>query len=886
MSFNDYTFESETNKVKSRTGMYIRLGTKYLRRPDLEGVDSHMVVIDVKSNPGLRVITLYRSFNPQNQLQPRDFFKYQLELLKIATHGNTIILGDFNLDWNRKGVHGYQFKNYFSDMDNILAESNLVQLVNFNTWCRIVNSQVRESLIDHVYSSNPASILTVDGFKPVFGDHTMVNVSVELNRPVPTTYHRREWKRYNKETLCGMLADVDWNIRDDSVQSYWNTFENKLVEVVDKIAPMCTFTNGGHVKANIPQRIKQKINQRKRLLRNFRKTKDVRTKMQLDMVDKEVKQFFNRQRVNTVRKLIVPGNTKSLWNAVNMAKDTCNNILPKTLFENGIEIDQDKIADVFGSFFDRKVRTVLAEVRINDGVHNGRRMVYEADEMFMREDDVWECMRTLKAKNSEGFDRIPQRILLDGAEVILKPLSGLFKRIYETGMVPDQWLIAKTIPVFKNKGQTSDINNYRPIANLCSCSKIFEKLILRRMLEIQDTAGIDFTNKHQHGFKRKSSTSTLMAVLQSEIARALEDEEFVIVASLDLSSAFDLVDINLLMKRLAMVGLPADVLRLIRAWLTNRSFYVSIDGTNSTMYDLLLGTVQGSILGPVLYAIFVSPLFDIETFLSYADDTFIPKSNKSLEILINDVEKSLEAITKWLRDSGLKVNQGKTEICLFSKRDSAPIRIRIDGSTIESKKSIKVLGVVFDSKLNWSDHVAYAVNRASRALNAIKLIRKFFTTKELICLTTSNYYSILYYNSEIWHLPSLTHELKHSLFVASAAALRVCLHYPDNSISYEELHKRTNRATPEMMCEYKLALLLYKSFNDRQPEGEWLHLNDNYICTSRQTHFKVKRAHISKIGLNCATNRFYHLNDKIPLEWLNKGFANYKVDCKKLLLSF
>jgi hypothetical protein len=236
-------------------------------------------------------------------------------------------------------------------------------------------------------------------------------------------------------------------------------------------------------------------------------------------------------------------------------------------------------------------------------------------------------MRTLKAKNSEGFDRIPQRILVDGAEVLIKPISGLIKLIYETGKVPDQWLIAKTIPVFKNKGQTSDIINYRPIANLCSCSKIFEKLILRRILEIQDLAGVDFTNKQQHGFKRKSSTSTLMAVLQSEIARALEDEDFVIVASLDLSSAFDLVDINLLMKCLAVVGLPADVLRLIRAWLVNRSFYVSIDGTNSTLYDLLLGTVQGSILGPVLYAIFVSPLFDIETFLSYADDTFIPKSN-------------------------------------------------------------------------------------------------------------------------------------------------------------------------------------------------------------------------------------------------------------------
>ncbi len=299
---------------------------------------------------------------------------------------------------------------------------------------------------------------------------------------------------------------------------------------------------------------------------------------------------------------------------------------------------------MFGSFFDRKVRAILAEVRINDRVHNSRRLVDADKKMFMQECDVWECIKTLKGKNSEGFNRIPQRILVDGAEVIIKPLSGLFKHIYRTGKVQDQWLIAKTIPVYKNKGQTSDINNYRPIANLCSASKIFKKLILKRILEIQDTAGIDFTNKHQHGFKRKSSTTTLMAVLQSQIARALEGEDFVMVASLDLSSAFDLVDIELLMKCLTMVGLPADVLQLIMAWLLNRSFYISINGTNSTLFDLLLGTVQGSILGPVLYAIFVSLLFDIESFLSHVDDTFIPKYNSSLQNLINDVENHLRQL--------------------------------------------------------------------------------------------------------------------------------------------------------------------------------------------------------------------------------------------------
>jgi predicted house-cleaning noncanonical NTP pyrophosphatase (MazG superfamily) len=199
------------------------------------------------------------------------------------------------------------------------------------------------------------------------------------------------------------------------------------------------------------------------------------------------------------------------------------------------------------------------------------------------------------------------------------------------------------------KGQKNDIENYRPIANLCATSKIFEKLVLKRILEIQDNEGTDLTGDQQHGFKRKRSTSTLSSKLLSEISRALDDDDYVLTTSIDLSSAFDLVNVDLLIKRLIKIGLPEDLIELIESWLKNRSYYVSIDGEDSILYDLLLGTVQGSILGPVLYSIFVSPLFKIADLELFADDSFITKSNESLTELIKDMEKSLEAITKWLK---------------------------------------------------------------------------------------------------------------------------------------------------------------------------------------------------------------------------------------------
>ena len=358
------------------------------------------------------------------------------------------------------------------------------------------------------------------------------------------------------------------------------------------------------------------------------------------------------------------------------------------------------------------------------------------------------------------------------------------------------------------------------------------------------------------------------------------------VASLDLSSAFDVVDIKLLIKRLKIFGLPSDVIELIEVWLNDRMYYVSLDGQNSILYDLLLGTVQGSILGPFLYAIFVSPIFDNEFMLAFADDIFVPITSNSTTGLIDDMEKTLESITKWLKKSGLVVNDAKTDLCLFYKKETQQVSINLGMNMITSKNVINVLGVTFDSRLQWSEHVSKTISKANRALCAIKLIRRFFNTKELTSLLTSNFYSILYYNSEIWHLNSLNQNLKHSLLVASANACKLALHYPNEMISYLNLHSILKRATPEMICKYKLALQLFKKFNHKLPDYEWLILNFEQQFATRQTFFKMNRINNLRVGLNALSNRFFYLNDKIPLTILNNNIVQYKIACKKIFLTF
>ena len=168
--------------------------------------------------------------------------------------------------------------------------------------------------------------------------------------------------------------------------------------------------------------------------------------------------------------------------------------------------------------------------------------------------------------------------------MLLPPMANLFNEIYHSCKVPDQWKVAKIIPTFK-KGNKCQIENYRPIANLCSASKIFEKLILKQIQYFENTNKLDLTGRQQHGFKRKKSTATAGALLQSLIARAADNNCFVVMASLDLSMAFDMVDTGLLIKRLRVMGMPSDLINLIREWLVGRSFYIQVGDDCSAMFD-------------------------------------------------------------------------------------------------------------------------------------------------------------------------------------------------------------------------------------------------------------------------------------------------------------
>ena len=145
--------------------------------------------------------------------------------------------------------------------------------------------------------------------------------------------------------------------------------------------------------------------------------------------------------------------------------------------------------------------------------------------------------------------------------------------------------------------------------------------------------------------------------------------------------------------------------------------------------------------------------------------------------------------------------------------------------------------------------------------------------------------SILNYNSEIWQLPTIKASLKQTLLSASAKALRVCIGFVDNNLSFLNLHNLCSKATPGMIMNYKLALCLYKLYNVEFDPFEFAVLNFNLILTGRQTEFITLKSNSFKVGVNLLANRLFLINNKIPLSWLNMSMNTFKIICKRLFLT-
>jgi len=267
------------------------------------------------------------------------------------------------------------------------------------------------------------------------------------------------------------------------------------------------------------------------------------------------------------------------------------------------------------------------------------------------------------------------------------------------------------------------------------------------------------------------------------------------------------------------------------------------------------GTIQGSVLGPIMFSIFIRPIYDLIDLSTYADDNYMIETSKDLKATIGKVKMKANFLISWFKASGMKINPEKTEIVIFHKTKNVIEHLEIDNKVICSKDGMNILGIHFDNKLNWQKHINIAILKAKKTSQAIKILSRYLPLSKLVQIATSYFYQRLFYGSVVWLIPTLNRIFKHKLLQASANILRICCKDYRRLLSFSDLHVKCNRATPLNWSYYATALHVHQILNNKCPEKIFDFINNKLIFHDRSNLFYMRPMNKLRIGKNCISNR-------------------------------
>ena len=362
-------------------------------------------------------------------------------------------------------------------------------------------------------------------------------------------------------------------------------------------------------------------------------------------------------------------------------------------------------------------------------------------------------LKAINIRKSVGPFSISNRVLKEFNKVFAVPISHIFNLSLDSGVFPKKMKIAIVIPVYK-KHDSLDCNNYRPISLLTNISKIFEKLIRDRLSKFLEESKCLFSK--QFGFRYKHSTTHALIDLTETIRKAIDDDEFACGVFLDFKKAFDSVNHKILLKKLEHYGVRGHAVKWFSSYLAERKQYTSVNNMNSQIDDISYEVSQGSVVGPLLFLIYINDLNNTIKFSyirHFADDTNILYRNKSLRKINQRINFDLGNINEWLRANRITLDTDKTKIIMFRTPRKALTRkmnFIVSGLKIVPKRSVKYLGLVIDEFLHWKTHFTILRAKLERSIGLLDKLRYFVPANLLRTVYYAIFDSYLRYGCEVW----------------------------------------------------------------------------------------------------------------------------------------
>ena len=440
---------------------------------------------------------------------------------------------------------------------------------------------------------------------------------------------------------------------------------------------------------------------------------------------------------------------------------------------------------------------------------------------------------------------------------------------FASGVVPSELKLAKVVPIYKS-GKSDTFTNYRPISVLCVFSKIYERLMYNRLINF--LLKHDALFKYQFGFRDKHSTELALILLMDKITSAIDNNEFTLAVFLDLSKAFDMVNHTILLNKLEHYGVRGIPLQWFKSYLSVRKQYVSYNGTDSYPSEINCGVPQGSILGPLLFLIFINDLHTTSESLFYilfADDSNLLLSGPNIKDLCKKMNQEIKAVVEWFRVNKLCLNVKKTNFMIFCAKnkmyDSNENSIEVDNVIVEQVKSTKFLGVYIDDKLNWNVHIDYISKKISKNIGVITRARKLLDQKTMTNLYYTFIYPYLNYCCSVWGLAPIKYISK--LHILQKRILRIICGKPRLFPSLD-LFKSLEILPIFELNKLKLSTFCFKHMSQMLPS-----IFDEFITNISDIHSHDTR---SSKNMYVRTPRTeYALNSvryQAPLVWNSLSF--------------